>query len=241
MTERVVWRFQKHWKEFSKEENDQIEKEREETKKSFKKEDGEEFGLICKACSKPNRLAAKNCTACVFDLHEHDIVKLPKNVFLDILEGRNTDTPILFRDEKVCVFDDKYPVAVNHTDVIPIEVIVDISDLRTEHIELLEHMYQKGVEEFKKRNLEQYKKYNIEDLIASGFNYPVSVKHLHLHMVLPPFQHKKCFGTSRWHSFPKVMNDLKKYGKVRLYKDFPDEDEVKYYHQKYHEKTEWFK
>lgn len=240
MTEKIVWKYSKHWNEFTEEEYILIEKEREETKNYFQKEKDEEYALICKACNKPNRMGASNCTACVFTLHEWDIQKIPKNVFLDIIEGRNKGTPLLYKDEKICIFDDKYPVAENHTDVIPIEVIVDITDLTSEHTELLEYMYQKGIEEFKKRNLKKYKEFNIEDLVASGFNYPVSVKHLHLHMVLPPYFHKKSFGTSRWHSYEKVIGDLKKYGKVRLYKDYSDEDEVKYYHRKYHEKSDWF-
>jgi hypothetical protein len=51
-------------------------------------------------------------------------------------------------------------------------------------------------------------------------------------MVLPPYSHKKCFSTGRWHSFKKVINDLKEYGEVRLYSDYPNEEEVKNVHSK---------
>jgi hypothetical protein len=37
-----------------------------------------------------------------------DMIKIPKNIFLDIIEGRYTETPILYRDENVLIFDGKF-------------------------------------------------------------------------------------------------------------------------------------
>eukprot|EP01080_Neovahlkampfia_damariscottae_P010228 gene10228-2648_t len=225
-------RFKDHWKDYTEKEYDIINQEREENKKTFKKEEKTEYGLLCRACDKPNRIGAKNCTRCYFECHEWDIQKLPSNIFLDIIEGRYTETPILFRNEKLLLFEDKYAVSKNHIDVIPIVVIEDISCLNSTHIELLEEMYKEGVRDFKRRNLEQFKDYNLEDLLTCGFNFPVSVKHLHLHMVLPPFNHRNCFKTSRWHSYKKVLSDLKSFGKVKMYKDFPNDEEVKAEHER---------
>jgi hypothetical protein len=36
------------------------------------------------------------------------MIKIPKNIFLDIIEGRYTETPILYRDENVLIFDGKF-------------------------------------------------------------------------------------------------------------------------------------
>jgi diadenosine tetraphosphate (Ap4A) HIT family hydrolase len=218
MVKELKCRFKDNWKEYTEEEYEIIKKEREENKKTFKKEEKVEYGLICRACLKPNRLGAKHCTSCYFDCDEWDIQKIPSNIFLDIIEGRYTETPVLFRNERVLLFDDKYFVSKNHIDVIPVEVIEDIEDLDSSHLELLKEMFQEGLNEFKKRDLQQFKDFKLEDLLTCGFNFPVSVKHLHLHMILPPFNHKNCFKTSRWHPYKKVISDLETFGKVKMYK-----------------------
>jgi len=61
--------------------------------------------------------------------------------------------------------------------------------------------------------------------VTAGYNYPVSVKHLHLHMVLPPFRHAKVFGYPRWHAHQKVIADLKQHGRVVTYAEAPLEAE----------------
>lgn len=59
----------------------------------------------------------------------------------------------------------------------------------------------------------------------AGYNFPVSVKHLHLHMVLPPFKHEKVFQYPRWHPHEKVLKDLEEFGEVRDYERYPNEEE----------------
>ena len=59
------------------------------------------------------------------------------------------------------------------------------------------------------------------------YNFPVSVKHLHLHMVLPPFAHAKVFQYPRWHSHAKILSDLRTHGKVIPYADQPNDEEGK--------------
>jgi hypothetical protein len=58
-----------------------------------------------------------------------------------------------------------------------------------------------------------------------GYNFPVSVKHLHLHVVLPPFKHHKVFQYPRWHSHEKVLSDLKKHGRVIVYREQANDEE----------------
>jgi hypothetical protein len=59
-------------------------------------------------------------------------------------------------------------------------------------------------------------------------------------MNLPPYIHEKFFSTERWHPYKKVMNDLKSFGKVKLYEKFPNQNEIDenykklyFYHNKY--------
>ncbi len=136
------------------------------------------------------------------------------------------------RTKEFLVFDDKFGVSDNHLDVIPTEVIEDITFLTAEHIPMLESLYQLAVDEFQRRLKEKsngaiqlFTAENMEDYIVSGYNWPVSVKHLHLHVVLPPFTHEKVFQYPRWHSHKKVVADLKKHGRVITYKEQPNDDE----------------
>lgn len=220
-------RFKPHWNEYTDTEHEIIRCERESNKSTFCKEEKCEYGYICPACTKPNRLGAHYCTRCYFPHDEWDIAKLPSNVFLDIIQGKYTETPVLYRDDNIMVFDDKFGVSKHHIDVIPIEVIEDISNLDGSHVDLIEKMYKVGKQMLVDRKVELYEGYNMDDLLVCGFNWPVSVKHLHLHLVLPPFFHRNCFKSARWHSYSKVINDLKTHGKVLMYKDHPNDEEVK--------------
>jgi diadenosine tetraphosphate (Ap4A) HIT family hydrolase len=109
---------------------------------------------------------------------------------LDIITGKYTQTKVLFRNDDFLVFDDKYGVSENHLDVIPTKVITDISSLTDLDIPMLEGLYNHGLNEFKSRQnvKEKFGDENLDDYITAGYNFPVSVAHLHLHMVLPPFK-----------------------------------------------------
>lgn len=52
-------------------------------------------------------------------------------------------------------------------------------------------MYAIGFEVLRQMDLTDFGNNNIDDYLVAGFTYPVSVKQLHLHMVLPPFKHDK--------------------------------------------------
>lgn len=223
-------RFSKNsWKEFTDADLKVIEEERAVSKTNpVQIIEGKQYGIVCRACTKPNTLSVDFCTGCGFPATREDIIQLPDNVFLDMINGKNTGTKILYRDNDFLVFDDKFGVSDNHLDIIPTQVIPDITELDASHIPMLEKLYQLGIEEFERRNLptEQFGTVDqYHSLATSGYNYPVSVKHLHLHMVLPPFKHRKVFQYPRWHSHKKVISDLKLYGKVRTYDKEPNDSE----------------
>jgi hypothetical protein len=80
--------------------------------------------------------------------------------------------------------------------------------------------------------LELYKGKHLEEYLVTGFNFPVSVKHLHLHVLLPPFKHSKVFIYPRWHSYAKVLSDLKKHGRVIVYPEQPNDEEGENEHKR---------
>jgi len=184
------------------------------------------YGVVCPACTKPNALAATFCTGCSFPCCEWDIQRLPDNVFLLMIQGQDIGTKVLYRDKNILIFDDKFGVSDNHICVIPIQVYTDITELNGSHVELLKTLYEAGKKELMSRNigfLNGLSSNEIDELLSCGYNYPVSVRHLHIHMVLPPFKHNKVLQYPRWHSHAKVINDLKLYGTVRIYKDHPND------------------
>jgi diadenosine tetraphosphate (Ap4A) HIT family hydrolase len=177
---------------------------------------------------KPNNKDTPFCTGCGFELVRADLQKLPDNVFMDIITGVNKDTEILYQDDAILLFNDKFGVSVygEHIDVIPREVIEDVTKLTSADIPLVKALYETGLKHLETR--EFVKRMNIpkEELaqwITAGFNYPVSVKHLHLHMVLPPFKHEKVFMPPRWHSYEKILSDLEQHGQVTVYTDANEE------------------
>jgi len=181
---------------------------------------------------KPNAIEVTFCTGCSFGITEWDIQRVSDNIFLDMINGIDTGTKVLFRNDHFVVFDDKFGVSDNHLDVIPTQVIADICALTADHIAMLEELYKLGVDEMQRRLKVKYNKAiqlyegkHLEDYIVAGYNYPVSVKHLHLHIVLPPFTHEKVFQYPRWHSHKKVLQDLKTHGKVIPYAEKPNDEE----------------
>ena len=65
-----------------------------------------------------------------------------------------------------------------------------------------------------------------------SFNLPVSVKHLHLHVVLPPLVHVDAFRYPRFHSYTKVLGDLEKHGRVISYHEAPDQQQGDEYYRR---------
>lgn len=216
-----------HWKDFTKDDLDIITKERlDQNTKNLAKDEKKTYGIICRACTKPNTLTVNFCTGCGFAATEDDVQAMPENVFMDIIIGKDSTKP-LWRDDNFLVFNDKFGVSTDHLDIIPTKVIEDIKSLTVDDIPMLEKLYQLGLDEFHRRKIERFEKCDLNEFVTAGYNFPVSVKHLHLHMVLPPFKHKKVFLYPRWHTHEKVISDLKKFGKVRTYDEYPNEEEGK--------------
>lgn len=198
---------------------------------------GFNYGSICRACTKPNTITVTFCTGCGFPSTAADIDQLPDNIFLELVRGKDIGAVVRYRSADYIVFDDKFPVSDNHIDIIPTTVYIDISILTREHIPIIKQLYILGRQELienrslswlqlainNNTNNSTDRDSIIDSFITAGFNYPVSVKHLHLHMALPPFKHEKIVQYPRWHSYNKVLTDLELYGQVRLYTEYPDE------------------
>eukprot|EP01112_Ceratiomyxa_fruticulosa_P016758 TRINITY_DN5105_c0_g1_i1.p1 TRINITY_DN5105_c0_g1~~TRINITY_DN5105_c0_g1_i1.p1 ORF type:complete len:239 (+),score=34.75 TRINITY_DN5105_c0_g1_i1:89-805(+) len=204
-----------------------IERVRNEAKKNpiFQKP-GANYKLICPACQKPNSMIT-HCSGCGFALSEWDIQQVPDNIFWDVVLDKETGNKVVYRSKDIVVIDDKFATSAHHIDVIPTILIPDITHLTAEHIPLLEKMYTVGVEVLKSRNIPLFKNLDLTEYLLLGYNFPVSVAQLHLHLILPPFNHDKIAVYPRWHSHSKVVDDLRKFGEVRPFEKHPDETEGK--------------
>lgn len=185
--------------------------------------------LVCPTCIKPNSLVAKFCTGCATPLSMSHKQQVSANIFLDIISGTDTGTNVILRSEEFLVFDDKFGVSNGHVDVIPTKVIKDITFLSRDHIPLIQKLYELGKAEIEKKNLPKLIGRNFSDYVFFGFNFPVSVHHLHLHVIAAPFKHEKVMQYPRWHSYEKVLHDLTNFGNVRTYDKYPNEKEGKEY------------
>eukprot|EP00698_Gefionella_okellyi_P008026 TRINITY_DN1971_c0_g1_i2.p1 TRINITY_DN1971_c0_g1~~TRINITY_DN1971_c0_g1_i2.p1 ORF type:complete len:171 (-),score=37.89 TRINITY_DN1971_c0_g1_i2:28-540(-) len=150
---------------------------------------------------------------------------MPDNIFLELVKGVDIGTRVYYRDDDYVVFDDKFGVSKNHLDIIPTAVYDDILSLNASHVPLLERMFELGLKEFERRQDPLFAGKDLREFVTAGYNFPVSVKHLHLHMVLPPFAHAKVFQYPRWHSHAKVVRDLKEHGRVITYEQVPHDAE----------------
>ncbi|KAL6048403.1 hypothetical protein QOT17_021081 [Balamuthia mandrillaris] len=170
--------------------------------------------LVCPVCSKPNILTMTRCSACNFPLTTEDVALQDTNPFLSILKGHQKNESVHYRDDRICIFDDKFATAKHHVDCIPAEPIVDITQLRRHHIPLLQHMFDKGLEvlrhKWQQDEALRFRNLDVNDYLVVGFNFPVSVRHLHLHMLVLPLRHTDCFKHPRFNPYDKVVADLKK-------------------------------
>lgn len=180
------------------------------------RKDNKTYKLLCPRCLKPNSLTVNKCSACAYPLTQYDLIETSPNIFLDLINGVNTGTDVLYRDQQYLVFNDKFPAAKHHIDVIPVTVYKDISVLTGNEVPMLVEMYEKGIEIIKKRDI-PYLKGTIEEVLVVGYNYPVSITHLHLHLLLPPFNNDNVSDPKRFYTHEKVISDLQTYGKVQLY------------------------
>ena len=91
---------------------------------------------------------------------------------------------ILFEDESIIIIKDINPISFIHLQCIPKIHIKNINSLTYKNISLIEHMRDVSIN-YIISNYEQINKNNI----IQGFHIPpfYSVKHLHLHCIVPPY------------------------------------------------------
>eukprot|EP00741_Cyanophora_paradoxa_P020087 tig00021234_g19388.t1 len=192
----------------------------------------------CRLCHKPNLLDVASCTRCGFDLVEDDVVNVPDNVFLGIAQGHIDENfqKILARNDELLVLCDLFPMAETHLDVIPVAPLVDLTHLTPAHVPFLERMRDAGVAALRRSGnpylpLMEAAPGGLASFITVGFNFPVSVPQLHLHVLLPPLFWRPIFLYPRWHSFEKVVSDLRRHGRVITNQEVPRPAEVHAEHE----------
>jgi diadenosine tetraphosphate (Ap4A) HIT family hydrolase len=136
-----------------------------------------------------------------------NITSSAKCIFCEVIEENNS---LLYSDERICVFEDKFPKGKIHLLVIPIEHIRHVGDLSKKHIDLLEHMYDIG-----KRIIEDKTENPRERNFKYGFHKGkcIGVAHLHLHCILLPYLNKckGCilFNCMSFKSYQSTLTELK--------------------------------
>ena len=65
----------------------------------------------------------------------------------------------------------------------------------------------------------------IEGCVVAGFFHPSTLEQLQLHMLMPPFRTERVCAHPKWHSFSKVVADLRNHGKVMAFDEHPDPEE----------------
>ena len=108
--------------------------------------------------------------------------KVDDCIFCKIARGE-TDTEVLYQDDKVIVFTDIKPHAPRHYLVVPKEHLPHVKLLSSEHIALVEHMRDVGTRVLTEQGGD------VNDC-RCGFHLPpfLSVSHLHYHVMAPESQ-----------------------------------------------------
>ncbi|XP_043107084.1 aprataxin isoform X2 [Puntigrus tetrazona] len=124
----------------------------------------------------------------------------------------------VYKDDRVVVIKDKYPKARYHWLVLPWDSISSLKALRSEHVELLEHMQRVG-----ERVLQQCP--DARSLrFRLGYHAVPSMSHVHLHVISQDFDSPCLKNKKHWNSFTTdyfvesrdVISMLEKDGKVTV-------------------------
>lgn len=189
------------------------------------------YSLRCPACGKPNQPSRDACTGCSCKLVQSDAQPLVEDPYAPFFASVQSSPP--FRAPPVSpekfkltapgvsrpvasnkygvVIDDIYGISRDHLLAIPSPsygVLEDITHLNASHIEMLQGLHKLAVSVLMAR-------YSVKELIIpymrAGFNVPVSVRRLHMHVVLPPYTHAEIFdnGGPRWNAFDDVIEMLR--------------------------------
>jgi len=89
------------WKSFSSEQLAAIEDARAvvRAKGALARDPKGTYGLICRACTKPNSVDVDFCTGCGFPSQPEDVQRLPDNIFKELVDGKDIGAVVRFRDE----------------------------------------------------------------------------------------------------------------------------------------------
>lgn len=121
-------------------------------------------------------------------------VKKPSKLWtLGLVDSMNDPELQIKSDDLVVVIKDKFPKAKFHYLVLPKENINDLKKLKSEHVELLQHMEEMG------REVVEDEKHSGSNF-RFGFHARASMQRLHLHvisddMVSPCLKNKKHWNT----------------------------------------------
>ena len=100
-------------------------------------------------------------------------------IFCNIVNGK-TDTPFLYRDDRVVAFADINPHAPVHDLIVPFEHIRSVNDLQEQNQDLMAHMIVTGRELARRRGVDQsgYKLlFNVE------WGGGQRIFHIHMHLL----------------------------------------------------------
>jgi len=90
-TEQSISSDSQPWRSFTPGQLAAIEAAREEVRKqgreALRPDPSATYGIVCRACSKPNAPTARFCTGCSFPCEEWDLQRLPDNIFLELVKG----------------------------------------------------------------------------------------------------------------------------------------------------------
>lgn len=101
----------------------------------------------------------------------------------------------VFKDDRVVVIKDKYPKARYHWLVLPWEAISSLKVLRSQHLELLEHMHAVG-----EKMVQDYASSG-RTTFRLGYHAIPSMSHVHLHVISQDFDSPCLKNKKHWNSF----------------------------------------
>lgn len=128
-------------------------------------------------------------------------------VFCALVQNKTRE--FLFENDSIVIFADRSPIGRIHLQCISKQHIKNINSLNSSHIELLETMKREAINYIISVDAEIN-----PNTIKLGFHIPpfTSVKHLHMHCIVPPYYNMctKCFKVDViFRSVDKVIHNLK--------------------------------
>ena len=176
----------------------------------------------CPACSKPNTASVTACTKCSTPLDGIPLEETAGTAFdallraLDALDPPSAAFPRAVEGHTVrrvsadaVVFDDKYKIAPEHVLAVPRRRpdLEDAGRLGRADAPLVRHLWREAHAAMAGRG---------RGPLLSGFNLPVSVPLLHLHMVRAEgLAHTRCFEAPRFVPTAQALHSLAATGRVQ--------------------------